>query len=262
MEQTCPHGRYQVDQLVVLTHTSSEEMGDCAAGHLARLIEMSITAHGMCHLLMATGNSQLPLYAALRQRQDIPWQRVIIFHMDEYLGISSEHLASFRRYMHEQIVDRVPLCAFYGIEGDAVDIQAELERYTQLLARHPIDVCVLGIGENGHLAFNDPPADFSTHALVHLVTLDQVCRQQQVNEGHFASLEDVPRQAISLTVPALLSARTVLAIVPEQRKAAIVRRTLSEPINPMCPATILRQHPHAFLYLDAESASLSRELLK
>ncbi|MCE5258962.1 MAG: glucosamine-6-phosphate deaminase [Chloroflexi bacterium] len=262
MKQACCHKENLIDNLVIHTHATSTELGECAAERLAREIGAGIAAHGLCYLILATGNSQLPLYAALRQRQDIEWNRVVVFHMDEYLGISAAHPASFRRYMHEQLVDQVPLHAFYGIQGDAADIQAEIERYTQLLHSHPADVCVLGIGENGHLAFNDPPADFNTRELVHVVTLDGVCRQQQVGEGHFAMLADVPVQAISLTVPALLSARTVMAIVPEQRKAEIVRRTLSEPVNPMCPATSLRQHPQAILYLDALSASLSADLLR
>lgn len=244
------------DRLSVLVGDTGSQIGVWAADQLCQAIVESIAARGACALILATGNSQLPLYAALRQRHGIPWEHVTVLHMDEYVGLPADHPASFRRYMHEQLVDHVPLRAFYGVQGDAPDVEAELQRYSALLERYPADVCVLGIGENGHLAFNDPPADFNTAERIHIVTLDKVCRQQQVGEGHFASLAEVPSQALSLTVPALLGARQVIALVPEKRKAQIVRETLTGPISPACPASILRLQPHATLYLDAESASL------
>lgn len=251
----CDHSVRQYDDLPVLIHSSSASMGLCAAERLAEIIRASIAERGMCTLIMATGNSQLPLYKALRTRTDVAWEQVIVMHMDEYIGMSQDHPASFRRYMRDQFVNNVPLRAFYGIRGDSLDIEAELRRYSDLLQRYPADACVLGIGENGHLAFNDPPADFNTSKLVHVVKLDRACRQQQVGEGHFTTLDDVPTHAISLTVPALLSARQVLALVPEKRKAQIVLSTLTGPISPDCPASILRTHKHTTLFLDADSAS-------
>ncbi|MBC7256990.1 MAG: glucosamine-6-phosphate deaminase, partial [Chloroflexi bacterium] len=207
-------------------------------------------------IIVATGNSQLRFMEALRQRQDIPWGRVRVFHMDEYCGMSADHPASFRRYIREKLTDWVHPLAFYEIQGDAPDLEAEMARYTALLRQYPPDVCVMGIGENGHLAFNDPPADFTTDKTIHIVTLDHACRMQQVGEGHFATLDDVPKQALSLTIPALMAPKHLLVVVPERRKAQAVRAALKGPITPECPASILRRQPHAVLYLDLESASL------
>jgi glucosamine-6-phosphate deaminase len=170
--------------------------------------------------------------------------------------MSSDHPASFPKYIREKLTDHVQPRAFYAIHGDTDDVEAELERYTSLLARYPADACVLGIGENGHLAFNDPPADFETTETIHVVNLDRTCRMQQVGEGHFATLEDVPRQALSLTVPALLAPTHVLAVVPEARKAQAVKAALEGPVTPDCPASLLRTASHVTLYLDADSASL------
>jgi glucosamine-6-phosphate deaminase len=257
----CAPKQALVGRLQVNVYPNSAEMGSCAAIQLIDAINTSIEARGMCTLIMATGNSQLPLYAALRRHPEIEWQKVVVLHMDEYLGLSEDHPASFRRYMREQLVNHVPLRSFFGVEGDAADTTAELQRYTTLLRQYPTDVCILGIGENGHLAFNDPPADFTTAELINVVTLDQASRQQQVGEGHFATLADVPSQALSLTVPALLSARQVMALVPEKRKAAIVRQTLLGPISPACPASVLRNQSHAVLYLDADSAREIADIL-
>lgn len=243
------------EKLSVQIYETSAELGAAAADALITALRESIAQRGTCNLILATGNSQLPLYAALRAQEGVPWQQVTVLHMDEYLGLPESHPASFRRYMREQLTSQVPLRTFYGVNGDAADISEELHRYTELLRRYPADVCVLGIGENGHLAFNDPPADFDTPELIHVVNLDQACRLQQVGEGHFRTLDDVPTQALSLTIPALLAARRVLAVVPEKRKAAIVRQALTGPITPFCPASILRRQPHATLFLDAESSS-------
>jgi glucosamine-6-phosphate deaminase len=259
-DNNCDHSTRQYDHLPVHIYSSSVAMGYCAAEQLIEIIHASIAERGMCTLIMATGNSQLPLYTALRTRTDVAWERVTVMHMDEYVGMSQDHPASFRRYMCDQFVNHVPLRAFYGIRGDSPDVEAELRRYSDLLEQYPADACVLGIGENGHLAFNDPPADFGTSKLVHVVKLDRVCRQQQVGEGHFTALDDVPTHAISLTVPALLSARRVLALVPEKRKAQIVLRTLTGPITPDCPASILRTRTHTTLFLDADSASYLPDL--
>jgi glucosamine-6-phosphate deaminase len=187
----------------------------------------------------------------------VDWQRVRMFHMDEYVGINDQHSASFRRYLHEKIVDIVNPLAFYGVIGDSEDAQAECARYTKLLEQYPADICCLGYGENGHLAFNDPPfADFNDPKLVKIVKLADKSRHQQVGEGHFATFEDVPAEAITLTIPALVNVSYVLAIVPELRKAEAVKTALTGPITEDCPGSYLRKLPYARLFLDQESASL------
>jgi glucosamine-6-phosphate deaminase len=205
--------------------------------------------------MFASGNSQHAFIDALTRRHDMPWDSVTGFHMDEYVGMDDAHPASFARYMRERIVDVVHPHAFHMVDGTN-DASAECDRYARLLHDHPLDVCCLGIGENGHLAFNDPPfADFDDPHDVKEVALADASRRQQVGEGHFASLDDVPRTAITVTIPALLRARTVLAIVPEARKANAVHRALRGPIEPACPASVLRRAPHVTLYLDASSSA-------
>jgi glucosamine-6-phosphate deaminase len=246
----------EYDALRVHIFEDSIALAAYAVAELAPILEASIARRGYASIVLATGNSQLRLMERLRGRPDIAWPNVIVFHMDEYLGMAEDHPASFRRYIREQLTDLVSPQAFFGMRGDAPDVEGELQRYAELLVRYPPDATVLGIGENGHLAFNDPPADFTTDRLIHVVELDDACRRQQVGEGHFATLEDVPRQAISLTIPALVASRHLLAIVPERRKAAAVKAALEGPITPDCPASILRRQEHARLYLDRESAAL------
>jgi glucosamine-6-phosphate deaminase len=209
--------------------------------------------------MFASGNSQLDFLAALAEpaiREGVEWSHVIAFHMDEYVGISADHPASFRQYMRDRVVTTLRPEAFHELAGDAPDPEAEAQRYAALLRAHPLDLCCLGIGENGHLAFNDPPvADFEDPVDVKVVDLDAACRHQQVGEGHFASVDHVPTRAITVTIPALLRARAVVAIVPEARKAEPVRRALEGPVTAACPASILRRCDHATLYLDRESAS-------
>lgn len=243
------------DSLEVSIFDSPAELSATAAGDLAGVLKQAIAERGEAAVILATGNSQLALMQALRTRDDIDWPAISIFHMDEYLGMPDDHPASFRRYMRQNLVEHIKPRAFYGIGGDTDDVAAELRRYASLLEQHKPVACVMGIGENGHLAFNDPPADFTTRAVIHVVTLDEACRRQQVGEGHFANLEAVPRQAISLTVPALLAPPHVLVVVPEARKAPAVKAALEGPITPACPASILRTARHARLYLDRESAS-------
>jgi glucosamine-6-phosphate deaminase len=187
----------------------------------------------------------------------VDWSGVTLFHMDEYLGIESGHSASFRRYMRERVEAHLHPKQFHYLEGDALLPLTECERYARLLAGQPIDLCCLGIGENGHLAFNDPPvADFIDPHPVKLVKLDQACRQQQVGEGHFPTLDAVPQYAFTLTVPMLCSARRMICIVPERRKAQAVRDALCGPVDTKCPASFLRRQRHCTLFLDLESASL------
>jgi glucosamine-6-phosphate deaminase len=207
--------------------------------------------------MFATGNSQLQFIDALTSSSEsVPWSEVVVFHMDEYVGVAPDHPAGFQRWIRERIGDRVHPRAVHYIDGMA-NPELECRRYAALLARHPLDICCLGIGENGHLAFNDPPvADFDDPLVMKVVELDQSCRQQQVNEGHFPTIGTVPRDALTATIPALLSARRVLAVVPERRKAEPVRAALEGPVSTECPASVLRTRDNVAILLDAEASSL------
>jgi glucosamine-6-phosphate deaminase len=251
-----PIAARQYGDLQVLIFDTGADLGAWAAANLAQTIAVSIAARGYASIIVATGNSQLQFMRALRERNDIQWNQVYVFHMDEYPDLSAQHPASFRRYIRQNLTDVVRPRAFFGIEADALDVDAELRRYTDLLKQYPPDVTVMGIGENGHLAFNDPPADFHTERTIQWVTLDEACRRQQLGEGHFPTLDDVPKRALSLTIPALLSSREVLVVVPERRKAPAVKEALEGPVTPHCPASILQRQQHARLYLDRDSASL------
>jgi glucosamine-6-phosphate deaminase len=240
----------------VRIYESHGALGAAAASDLVDILNSAIAERGEASAILATGNSQLSFMEALRAKRYLAWHKVTVFHMDEYLGMPGDHPASFRRYIREKLTDVVRPRAFYDIRGDAEDIEGEMERYASLLKEHDPVACVLGIGENGHLAFNDPPADFHTDALIHVVKLAETCRRQQVGEGHFAALDDVPKRAITLTIPALLRPRHLLAVVPEARKARAVRDALERPVTEECPASILRERDHVTLYLDRHSASL------
>jgi glucosamine-6-phosphate deaminase len=242
--------------LKVSVASSNGELGAEAAEMFASAVRSELQVRGEIAVILATGNSQLTFARAVVGRDDIDWSRITIFHMDEYAGMSEDHPASFRRWMQENLVQRVKPKAFHGVRGDREPVEEELKRYGDLLQElHPA-ICVMGIGENGHLAFNDPPADFETQELIRIVDLDEACRSQQVGEGHFPSLEQTPRQALSLTVHALLRPETVLVLTPELRKAPAVKAALQGPVTPSCPASILQTQPQAHLYLDEESSSL------
>jgi glucosamine-6-phosphate deaminase len=247
-----------VDHLTVRIFETNEMLGQAAANDLAVILAQILSKKDRAAVIFACANSQLTFLNALKAMKEIDWDRIAVFHMDEYLGMSDQHPASFARFIREKLVDIVHPAGFYPLAGNTPDVKSELKRYTALMSKYPPDVCILGIGENGHLAFNDPPADFHTKELIHVVDLDLACRTQQVNEGHFPTLNDVPKQALSLTVPALLAAKHVLAIVPEKRKATAIQMTLKGPITPDCPASILRTQPHATLYIDQDSADLVR----
>ncbi|HEV3227017.1 MAG TPA: glucosamine-6-phosphate deaminase [Acidimicrobiales bacterium] len=244
-----------VDDLEVRVFPSAIELGAAAATDAVGAIRSAIDQRNGANVMFASGNSQFAFLDALTRRDDVAWGRVTAFHMDEYVGMSDDHPASFARYMRERITDVVHPAAFHYVNG-ANDPATECERYSRLLREHPLDLCCLGVGENGHLAFNDPPyADFDDPQDVKEITLDDASRRQQVGEGHFASLPDVPRTAVTVTIPALLRAGRVLAIVPEARKADAVRHALADPIATTCPASVLRRTPHATLYLDTDSGA-------
>ncbi len=248
---------FTVDALSVRVHDDLAAMAADAADLAETAIVAAIGVRGDANVMFASGNSQLAFLEVLVQRPAIDWPRVTAFHMDEYVGVGVEHPASFARYMQERIASLAPVGAFHYLHGDAPAPAAEVQRYAALLATHPLDLCCLGIGENGHLAFNDPPpggADFDDPATVKIVALDDACKAQQVGEGHFATTADVPPTAITVTIPGLLRAGRVLAIVPEARKADAVRRALTGSIAPSCPASALRRATHATLLLDRDSA--------
>lgn len=244
------------DDLGVAVFPSNEALGAAAAEEAAAIIGEAVAGRGVANLVLATGNSQLTFLHALRDRAGIPWQAVTVFHMDEYLGLTPGHPASFPLFLRHHLIDAVRPGAFFPVPGNPDDAELACSGYGDLLRAHRIDLCVLGIGENGHLAFNDPPqADFDDPRSVRVVELDPRSRSQQVDEGHFRSLEEVPRRAITMTIPALRSASRLLCLAPEARKAEAVRRSLLGPIDAACPASILRRTPHARLFLDPDSAS-------
>ena len=247
----------RVDALQVCVGRDVEAMARDAAAEAASAIQAAVGARGEANVMLATGNSQLVFLAALVEAPDIAWECVRAFHMDEYVGLPASHRASFQRYMRERVAARLSVKEFNYLSGDAPDPEQEAARYEALLRAHPLDVCCAGIGENGHLAFNDPPvADFDDPRDVKIVALEPESRRQQVGEGHFAAVADVPTHAITVTIPALLRATRVLVIAPEARKAKPVHEALYGPITTACPASILRRQPNATLFLDAESSSL------
>jgi glucosamine-6-phosphate deaminase len=238
-------------------------LGNAAAALGGDAIRAAIAAQGRANIVLATGVSQFEVLAVLVRRGDIDWSRVTAFHLDEYVGLPISHKASFRRYLNERFVSLLPaLGGFHPIGGDAPDLAAEVVRLGALIARHPIDVTFAGIGENGHLAFNDPPADFDAAEAFRVVTLDERCRRQQLGEGWFPTFEDVPRQAISMTIPQIMKSKLIVLAVPDGRKAEAVRGTLVGPVTPMVPASILRRHPACHLFLEPESSALLQQMPK
>jgi len=249
-----PLHELQIEQLPISVYRTNQELGQAAAKEAATIIQQGIRARGEANIVIATGNSQLTFLTALRTTE-VDWSKVNIFHMDEYIGIDPNHPASFPIYLQKYLISYIHPKAFFPVRTQTDDLEGACREYEALLRKYPIDLCALGIGENGHLAFNDPPyADFNDPVWLKVVKLDEASRRQQVSEGHFASLEDVPTHAITLTIPALLVAKRVLAIVPEARKIDAVYRTLYGPISEECPSSILRKTPHAHLFLDADSA--------
>ena len=230
-------------------------MSAAAATHAAKSIRNAIDRRGTARIVAATGASQLDFLAALTAEPGIDWARVELFHLDEYVGLPESHPASFRRYLRENILDRTRVGRYHFLDGDETPDEVRA-RVGRALSEGDVDVMFAGIGENGHLAFNDPPADFETTEPYIVVKLDEACRRQQVGEGWFARLEDVPDTAISMSVRQMLNAREMLIIVPDTRKAAAVKATLEGEISPAVPASILRTHPNVTLYLDEPAAAL------
>lgn len=246
----------QVDKIRVEVYESKEALGAAAARAAAQAIAKILQQKEKANLSFATGASQFEFMAGLREQQ-IDWGRVVGLHLDEYLGISKDHPASFRRWLQERVVEPFQPSVFHFIEGDAEDTEGEIARYIGLLEENPIDLGFVGIGENGHIAFNDPPvADFNDPHPVKVVELDEACRMQQLGEGWFPSFEAVPTHAITVTVPAIMGFKQIISVVPDKRKAEAVRAALTGPVETACPASILRTHPNLVMYLDTESASL------
>jgi glucosamine-6-phosphate deaminase len=247
-----------VGKLRIKVYPTKEALGLAAARHAAQSIAKALESEPLCNVVFSTGASQFPLMAGL-QEQNIPWGQVQGFHLDEYVGIDKEHSAAFRLWLRTRIEQKFNPAAFYYIEGDAPDTAAECARYAALLKENPCHLGFIGIGENGHIAFNDPPvADFNDPHWVKIVELDQASRKQQVGEGWFPNIDAVPQYAISLTVPAIMAAQEIISVVPDARKAEAVHRALTGPIATSCPASILRTHSNATLYLDKDSAALFR----
>jgi glucosamine-6-phosphate deaminase len=230
-------------------------LGTAAAEHAARLIREAILDRGSTRLIAATAASQKEFLEALTSAPGIDWPRVEVFHLDEYIGLPITHPGSFRRMLLEQLINKTGIVNYHLLDGDG-DVASVLARASAALASGPIDVAFLGIGENGHLAFNDPPADFETEQPYITVNLDEACRLQQVGEAWFSALSHVPQRAISMSVQQIMKATELLAIVPGSQKAAAVKLCFEGEISPMAPASILRSHPRATVYLDKNSAAL------
>ena len=232
---------------------TKDELGKAAASKGADLIRKALKHKGQANIILATGSSQFEMLSALIE-EEIDWSRITAFHLDEYIGISIDHAASFRKYLKERFVDKVPVKEFHFIDGEA-DPSLEIGRLNTLIKQHKIAVAFIGIGENAHLAFNDPPADFETTAPYIEVELDRDCRQQQFNEGWFPSVEEVPEKAISMSVNHILKSTSIICTVPGERKAMAVKRTLENGVGPEVPASALKSHESVFLYLDRDSSS-------
>jgi glucosamine-6-phosphate deaminase len=241
------------------------QMGHWVAEQASLELQNVICASGHANLLIATGSSQFEVLDELSRHDEVDWSRVTGFHLDEYIGVASDHAASFCGYLKARFVDRVPLKAFHYLHGDG-DISHTMKSVGALLAastsRAPIDVALVGIGENGHLAFNDPPANFDCDDPYLVVELDEACRLQQVGEGWFPDLESVPKQAISMSIRQIMKSSRLFCSVPDERKSTAVQKAVEGPVTPEVPASILQQHPHATLILDRAAASkLSQEVV-
>jgi glucosamine-6-phosphate deaminase len=238
-------------------YDTKEEMAKAAAKTASDALKMAIAKKGRAAFVAATGASQYHFLEVLTQDPSIDWSKTTMFHLDEYVGVSSQHPASFRRYLRERLVAKTRPREVFFIEGDAPDPEAEARRLSEVISKYTIDVAFIGVGENAHIAFNDPPADFETKTPFIVVNLDEACRKQQVGEGWFTSVDEVPTRAITMSVSQIMKSETIVCVVPDLRKAKAIKNSFgSADPSPMHPASILKKHPHAFVFLDRESASL------
>jgi len=245
--------------LKIKVFLSTAELAQAAAGDAATAIREAISERGEARIIAATGASQFEFLDALTKSPGIDWSRVEMFHLDEYVGMSDQAPASFCRYLRERLIDKVELKRYHLLDGTQAP-QDVISRVSAEIRRAPIDIAFVGVGENGHLAFNDPPADFDTDEAYIVVNLDEACRRQQLGEGWFPSLEDVPSQAISMTIRQIMKSKQILCIAPDARKAKAVQACFGGAVNPIAPASILQCHPNASVYLDQESAALLRAM--
>jgi len=242
--------------MTVCIYDTGYALGKAAGTDAAQLIHSAIQSNGRANIILATGTSQFETLDHLVTATGIDWRKVVMFHLDEYIGLRVDHPASFRKYLQERFVSKVStLQAAHFIHGEQ-DPERECARLNKIIAEHPIDVALVGIGENGHLAFNDPPADFETEDPFIVVDLDEKCRQQQLGEGWFKSIDEVPKKAISMSVKQILKSKNIICSVPGERKAIAVKNCLEEPVSNLYPASVLQQHSNCTIYLDDLSASL------
>lgn len=238
---------------------TAEQIGQVAAEKAAELLREAIAQRGHARVMLSTGQSQFEFFEAFT-KMNLPWDKIEFFHLDEYVKLPITHKASFRKYLKERFVDEIGTTTFHYINGET-DTEEVIAELSKELAKEPIDVALIGIGENAHIAFNDPPADFEKEALYHVVDLNQTCRQQQVNEGWFAEVADVPPQAISATVKCIYQSKNILSVVPHAAKASAIYLTLSSTKkDPMVPASALMDHPSWIIYADADSAAKWNEV--
>jgi glucosamine-6-phosphate deaminase len=239
----------------ILIANDSIELGQQAGTAAARLINNAIAENGLANIILATGASQFETLKQLVQA-DIDWSKVVMFHLDEYIGLPESHPASFRKYLKERFLAKVPgLKAYYLVNGEG-DAEAECSRLGEIIQQYPIDVALVGIGENGHLGFNDPPADFNTEQAFIVVSLDEACRKQQLGEGWFATLADVSREAITMSIKQILKSKHIICSVPDSRKAVAIKNSLEGPVSNLHPASILQLHPDCVCFLDRASSAL------
>ena len=247
--------------MIVRRFATRQAMAQAASAHAAAAIERAIASHGRARIVVATGASQFEFLEDLTANQAVDWLRVTLFHLDEYVGLSIEHPASFRKYILDRVIRKTSLQDYVLLNGEG-DVREVCRQAGAAVGAAPVDVAFVGIGENGHLAFNDPPADFTTDEPYIVVQLDEACRRQQVGEGWFASDSQVPQSAISMSVRQILKSKEIICVVPDERKAAPVKAALEGPITPDLPASALREHGNVTMYLDSASASLLRPSLK
>jgi glucosamine-6-phosphate deaminase len=244
-----------VHKVIVRVFEDKRSLSTAAADQAANAIRHAILDRGRARIVVATGTSQLDFLDALVAAEKLDWQKVELFHLDEYVGLPITHPASFRKYLLDRLIHKTGMRHYHLLDANAAPHEAAL-RVGQLLSSAPVDIAFAGIGENAHLAFNDPPADFQTEAPYLIVNLDEACRRQQVGEAWFSDISEVPRQAISMSIRQILKAKEIIAVVPDARKALAVKLCLEGEISPLVPASILRTHPATTLYLDKQSASL------